>query len=39
MTAVKLFADDCLAYHAIHSISDAIQLQEDHDQLGLRVNA
>ena len=28
-TKIRLFADDCLAYRAIHSIEDLLQLQED----------
>ena len=36
--SVKLFAEDCLAYHTIHSSNDAIQLQEDLVQLGLWMN-
>ena len=38
-SSVKLFADDCLVYRTIHSINDAIQLQEDLDQLELCVNS
>ena len=38
-SSVKLFADDCLACHTIHSSNDAIQLQEDLVQLGLWVNS
>ena len=38
-SSVKLFADDCLVYHTIHSSNDAIQLQEDLVQLGLWVNS
>ena len=34
-STVKLFADDCLPYCTIHSLNDAIQLQEDLVQLGL----
>ena len=38
-SSVKLFADDRLVYRTIHSSNDAIQLQEDHVQLGLWVNS
>ena len=37
--SVKLFADNCLVYHTIHSSNDAIQLLEDLVQLGLCVNS
>ena len=38
-SSVKLFADDCMVYRAIHSSNDAIQFQEDLVQLGLWVNS
>ena len=38
-SSVKLFADDCLVDCTILSTNDAIQLQDDLDQLGLWVNA
>ena len=38
-SSVKLFSDDCLVYHTIHSSNDAIQLQVDLVQLGLWVNS
>ena len=38
-SSVKLATDDRLVYRTIHSSNDAIQLQEDLVQLGLRVNS
>ena len=38
-SSVKLFADDHLAYHTIHSSNDVIQLQEDIVQHGYWVNS
>ena len=37
--SAKLFADDRMVYRTIHSTNDAIKLQDNLDQLGLRVNA
>ena len=38
-SSVKLFDDDCSVSPTIRSLNNAIQWQEELDQLGLRVNA
>ena len=32
---IRLFADDCVCYHQIHSIEDTVKLQRDINRLGI----
>ena len=37
-SGIKLFADDCVLYRPLHSVSDHLTLQRDRDQLEKRAS-